>query len=260
MAPFHVMPAHVPTRRTLLLAAAACAAPAVQAAPSASEIVEKVETTLWGKTLQAVFEMTVTTPGWTRTLTLNVSMERPSKSFVQVTAPAKDAGILSLRLGSEMWNYMPAIERVIKIPPTMMLQPWLGSDFTNDDMVREASYVTDYTHRLVGEKVEAGVPAYELELLPKADSAVVWGRIVVLVDRTDLLPLVVRYFNERGDLVRTLQYAERRAMDGRNIPTRWEMRPADQPGKHTTIVVKSALYDRSVPARTFSMQNLGQRR
>ena len=87
---------------------------------TASEIVERLETPLWGKTLQAVFEMTVTTPGWTRTLTLNVSMERPSKSFVQVTAPAKDAGILSLRLGSEMWNYMPTIERVIKIPPTMM--------------------------------------------------------------------------------------------------------------------------------------------
>ena len=253
----------LPRRRLLALSAALAAGvavPASAALPTASQIVEHVETTLWGRTLQAVFEMTVTTPTWARTLLLNVSIERPAKSFVQVTAPAKDAGILSLRLGSEMWNYLPTIERIIKIPPTMMLQPWLGSDFTNDDMVREGSYITDYTHRLVGERVEGGTAAVEVELLPKADAAVVWGRVLVLVDRAELLPLAVRYFSERGELVRTLHYADRRTLDGRSIPTRWEMRPADQPGKHTTIVVKSATYDRSLPARVFSLQNLGQRR
>ena len=253
----------LPRRRLLALCAAGAAGaatPARAAPPAAPQIVEHVESTLWGRTLQAVFEMTVTTPAWARTLLLNVSIERPAKSFVQVTAPAKDAGILSLRLGSEMWNYLPAIERIIKIPPTMMLQPWLGSDFTNDDMVREGSFVTDYTHRLAGDRVESGVAALEVELLPRPDAAVVWGRVLLLVDRAELLPLSVRYFSERGELVRTLHYADRRALDGRDIPTRWEMRPADQPGKHTTIVVKSAAYDRSLPARTFSLQNLGQRR
>jgi outer membrane lipoprotein-sorting protein len=257
----------LPRRRVLALCAAGAAAVAVparaaapSASPTASQIVEHVETTLWGRTLQAIFEMTVATPSWARTLVLNVSIERPSKSFVQVTSPAKDAGILSLRLGSEMWNYLPAIERIIKVPPTMMLQPWLGSDFTNDDMVREGSFTSDYTHRLLGERVESGEATLEVELLPKADAAVVWGRVLLLVDRAGLLPLAVRYFNERDELVRTLRYADRRMLDGRSIPTRWEMRPADHPGKHTTIVVKSAAYDRSLPARIFSLQNLGQRR
>jgi hypothetical protein len=236
------------------------AAPGAWAAPTATDIVEHVEATLWGRTLRAVFEMTVTTPSWARTLTMNVTMDRPAMSFVQITAPAKDAGILSLRIGPDMWNYMPAIERTVKIPPSMMLQPWLGSDFSNDDMVKESSLITDYTHRLAGERTEGGVEAYEVELSPKPDAAVVWGGITVLVSKADLLPLAVRFYNERREVVRTLTYSERRSVGGRVIPTRWEMQPADQPGKRTVIVVKSAVYDQPVPANTFSLQNLGRRR
>ncbi|SFU36668.1 outer membrane lipoprotein-sorting protein [Pseudoduganella namucuonensis] len=246
--------------RFVLAALLALPAIGALAAPSASEIVEHYETTIWGKTLRAVFEMTLVTPSWSRTLTMNVTMDRPTKSFVRITAPAKDTGILSLRVGSDMWNYMPAIERVVKIPPSMMSQPWLGSDFSNDDMVKEGSLVTDYTHRMVGERMEGAAAVYEVELLPKPGAAVVWGKINMIASKDNLLPLKVRFFNERNEAVRTLTYTELRKMGGRVIPTRWEMQPADQPGKSTTLVVKSAEYDRPVPADTFSMQNLGRRR
>lgn len=246
-----ILPLVVSTSSSIVLA---------QPTPFARDIVERVEHRLWGSTLQAVFEMTVTTPSWTRSLVMNVTMERPAKSFLRVTAPAKDAGILSLRLGSDMWSYIPAIERTLLIPPTMRLQPWLGSDFTYDDMVREASYANDYTHRLVSERAEGEMMVYDLELLPKAESAVVWGKVLLTVDRTELLPLQVKFFNERGDLVRTLRYSERRLMGGRMIPTQWEMRPEAQPGKQTTIVVRSAVYDKVIPTGTFTLQNLGQRR
>src|SRR5574338_712605 len=148
-----------------------CAIPAQE--PSGRDVVDRAEKALWGKTLQARLTMTVTTPRWQRTLELQSWMERPRRSFIRILAPAKEAGIGSLRIGAEMWNYLPAVERTIKIPSSMMLQPWMGSDFTNDDLVKESSLVDDYTHRLVSVDT-TGVPVYVIEAIPKPDAAVVW--------------------------------------------------------------------------------------
>jgi outer membrane lipoprotein-sorting protein len=118
--------------------------------PSGREILDRVEKLLWGTTVQGAYEMTITTPRWTRTLVLKAWMDRPRRSFIRIVAPAKEAGIGSLRIGAEMWNYLPNVERVIKIPPSMMLQSWMGSDFTNDDLVKESSILDDYTHKVLG--------------------------------------------------------------------------------------------------------------
>jgi len=225
------------------------------APPTPTEIVDRAETVLWGKTLDADFDMTITTPAWTRALSLKVLMDRPGKSFLRVMAPAKDEGISSLRLKSEMWNYIPAIERTIKIPPSLMLQPWLGSDFTNDDLVKESSIVDDYTHKLIAEKTENGFATYEIEALPKPNAAVVWGKIVYVV-RQDFVPLRQVFYDERGDVIRTLDYLDIKSMGGRLIPTRWEMTPMSKPGKKTTIVIKSAAYDKSLDQGIFSLRNL----
>lgn len=224
-------------------------------AVSPREVIDRAETVLWGRTLQADFDMAITTPRWTRTLSLKVWMDRPGKSFLRVTAPAKDEGISSLRIGSEMWNYIPAIERTIKIPPSLMLQPWLGSDFTNDDLVKESSIVDDYTHRMVEEPAADGSGAYVVEALPKPNAAVVWGKILYSV-RGDFVPLQQAFFDERGGLVRTLEYSEVQKLNGRLLPTRWEMRPTDKPGKSTTITVKAALYDRPIDGALFSLRAL----
>lgn len=238
--------------------ATAGAAASAAAAPTASEIVERAESLLWGKTVDGDFEMEVATPSWSRTLSLKVVMDRPDKSFLRVTAPAKDAGIRSLRLGAEMWNYIPAIERTIKIPPSMMLQPWLGSDFTNDDLTKESSVVDDYTHQLLGQAQVDGAAVYQVQALPKPAAPVVWGKLVYSV-RHDFVPVRMDYFDEKGALVRTLTYSDVRVMDGRNVPTRWEMRPAGQAGKRTTITVKAIRYDRPVRAEVFSQRNLDRK-
>lgn len=240
----------------LLMAGPARAA----SAPSAEEIIERFDRLLWGSSLQGRFEMTITTPSWSRSLTLKLWTQRPAKSFVRIVAPAKDAGILSLRLGSEMWNYLPAIERSIKVPPSMMLQPWLGSDFSNDDMVKESSIVHDYQHRLVAEPRVDGVEAWEIESLPRPEAAVVWGRLLSLVRKGDYVPLSTRFFNERGQLVRTLSYSEVRSFGGRLLPTRWEMQPESQPGKKTTLVILEARHDQPIPDEIFSLQNLSRPR
>lgn len=235
-----------------LLLAMLAAFPAAAQEPAARDILDRVETLLWGKTVQGEYEMTITTPRWQRTLALRAWMERPRRSFIRIAAPAKEKGIGSLRIGAEMWNYLPNVERTIKIPPSMMLQPWMGSDLTNDDLVKSSSIIDDYTHRIVREEGDAWV----LELLPKPESAVVWGKILYWVRKADSVPLKEEFYDERGGLVRTMTFSEVRSLGGRTVPTRWEIRPADKPGNSTTFVIRSAVYDRPIDPEIFTQRNL----
>ncbi|VWC92441.1 hypothetical protein BCO18430_03341 [Burkholderia contaminans] len=224
--------------------------------PDGRTLVERVDTLLWGKTLQGEFDMTITTPRWQRTLSLRAWMERPRRSFIRILSPAKEAGIGSLRLGAEMWNYLPTIERTIKIPPSMMLQPWMGSDFTNDDLVKQSSAVDDYTHRILRTEPVNGVDAYVVESIPKPDAAVVWGKILYWIRQSDDMPLKQEYYDERNALVRVMTFSDVAPMGGRVIPTKWEMRPANEPGHTTVIVMKSARYDQSIGDEIFTQRNL----
>jgi outer membrane lipoprotein-sorting protein len=203
--------------------------------------------------------MTISTPRWQRTLGLRVWMDRPRRSFVRIVSPAKEAGIGSLRIGAEMWNYLPNVERIIKIPPSMMLQPWMGSDFTNDDLVKESSILDDYTHRLLEEVQLDGVAVLRIEAVPRPEAAVVWGRIVYWVRRSDTMPLKQEYFSERDELVRVMTFSEVRLVGGRRLPTRWEMRPTAKPGNVTTVVLKDAVFDAPVDDEVFTQRNLQKR-
>lgn len=248
-------------RRDVVVAAgAACILQAVAqpTAPSGRDIVEKVESLLWATTMQGQFEMRIVTPRWERTLSLRVWMDRPKRSFVRVLAPAKEAGIGSLRIGNEMWNYLPAVERTVKIPPSMMLQPWMGSDFTNDDLVKQSSAIDDYVQKVLGQEIVDGEPLWKVEAVPKPEAAVVWGRIVYWV-RRDFIPVRQEYFSDRGELVRVMTFSDVKFVGGRTIPTRWEMKPLGKPGNSTTIVVKNAAYDVPVDDEVFTQRNLQKR-
>jgi outer membrane lipoprotein-sorting protein len=220
------------------------------------EIVDRSEKLLWGKTFQGELEMSVATPRWQRTLALRAWIERPRRSFIRIIAPAKEAGIGSLRVGSEMWNYLPKVERTIKIPPSMMLQPWMGSDFTNDDLVKESSVVDDYSHRIVRTESTDAQAAYVIEAIPKPDAAVVWGKILFWVRKTDFVPLKQEFYSERGELVRVLTFSEVRSLGGRSIPTRWQMRPQDKPDNVTTVILNGARYDEPIDAELFTQRHL----
>ena len=227
--------------------------------PTAQEIVDRAESALWGKTLQAHLTMTVATPRWTRTLELSAWIERPRRSFIRILAPAKEAGISSLRIGAEMWNYLPTVERTIKIPPSMLLQPWMGSDFTNDDLVKESSLLNDYTHRTIARDTAQGVSLYVVESTPKPDAAVVWGKVIMRVRRADFLPVREEFYDERGTLVRVMTFSDIRMLGGRLIPTKWEMRPTAKPENATTIVMTRATFDATIAADIFTQRNLERR-
>jgi len=217
--------------------------------PTGREIVDRVENLLWSNTMQGEFEMTITTPRWQRTLSLRAWLDRPKRSFIRILDPAKEAGIGSLRIGAEMWNYLPNVERTIKIPPSMMMQPWMGSDFTNDDLVKESSVVDDYTHRVLRTENVAGAPIYVVEAVPKPEAAVVWGRILFWVRTADFVPL-------KEELVRVMTYSEVRPLGGRVVPTKWEMRPMRKSGNVTTVVLKNAVYEESIDSEIFTQRNL----
>lgn len=230
------------------------AMPAVE--PTGRDLVAHVEQLLWGKTNEGLAEMTVVTPRWTRTLELRFWMERPERTFIRILAPPKEAGIGSLRIKAEMWNYLPAVERTIKIPPSMMLQPWMGSDMTNDDLVKESSVVEDYTHRLVGTEDVGGVTAYRVESIPKPEAAVVWGKLVYKIRVADRLPLAQEYYDERGELIKAMRFTEVRNLSGREIPTRWTMQPVKKPQNKTVFLLKEIRFDAPVDPEIFTLRNL----
>lgn len=219
-------------------------------------IVARVENLLWGRTSEGRYEMVITTPNWQRTLNMQVWMKRPDKTFVRISAPPKEAGVGSLRIEDEMWNYLPKVERTIKIPPSMMLQPWMGSDFSNDDLVKESSMIDDYSHRIVGMDKAGGEEVYTVESLPKPDAAVVWGKLIYRVRKNDLMPLKLEYYDERGRLIKVLSFSEVRELDGRLLPTRWEMRPTAKPGNATVIRLQDVVFDRPLTEDIFTLRNL----
>lgn len=224
--------------------------------PDGRDIVAEIEKKLWGKTSQGNYKMTITTPYWKRTLKMKVWMQRPDKSFVRILSPAKEAGVGSLKINNEMWNFLPKVERTVKVPPSMMLQAWMGSDFTNDDLVKESSMVEDYTHGAAVEENLKGVPVYRVESIPKPEAAVVWGKLAYVVRQRDLMPLSFEYYDERGRLIKSLILSDVREMDGRLMPTRWEMRSTDKPKNSTVIEISEIKFDRAIAGRIFTLRNL----
>ncbi len=225
-------------------------------APDARAIVAQVEQRLWGNTSQGRYAMTITTPYWQRTLVLQVWMQRPDKSFINIRSPAKEAGVASLRIKDEMWNYLPKVERTVKVPPSMMLQAWMGSDFTNDDLVKESSMIDDYTHELVAEEKINGEPVYRIKSIPKPNAPVVWGKLIYRVRQSDLMPLSFAYYDERDRLIKSLTFSEVRDMDGRKVPIRWEMRSTDKPENSTVIRLDEVTFDRPISPKIFTLRNL----
>ncbi len=239
-----------------------CALIVVAAAPSyaeeltAQEIVKRSDDLMRGNTSSGRYRMTVQTPSWSRTLELDAYNSGRDKTFIRILSPAKEAGITTLRVKNNMWNYLPKVERTIKIPPSMMLQPWMGSDFTNDDLVKESSVVYDYTHTVAGEEMLGGDAVYKIQLIPKPEAPVTWGKLLYWIRKSDYVPLRQEYYAEDGRLIKVLEYSEIKQMSDRQIPTVWKMSSQTKPGNVTVIVVSDIVYEKPLDERIFTLENL----
>lgn len=230
---------------------------AAAADPAPTEIIRKTDSLLRGNTSNAQFEMTVSTPNWSRTLKgESWSSNSWEKAFIRISSPAKEAGTGSLKIGNEMWNYVPKVERVIKIPPSMMLQGWMESDFTNDDLVKESSIVNDYTHRILRNETVRGDEAWVLELLPKPQAAVVWGKQVIWARKSDFVPLRQEFYDEKGKLVRVLSFSQIENIGDRNYPHRWEMESLEKTGHKTVLRYSVMKINGPVDEGMFSLKKL----
>ena len=221
---------------------------------TAEQVIKKVEDNLNGKSAVLKITMKVKTKRAERVMKMESRSVGSEQSFIQILYPRKDKGITFLKIDHAMWQYVPRIEKTIKIPASMMLQSWMGSDFTNDDLVRESSLSEDYTVNLLG----ATEQVYKAELLPKEEAAVVWGKIVMEVSREYYLPTNVQYFDEEGVLVRELSYTDVQSFGERFYPTRWKMLPKE-PAKagHVTIMeIDEAQFDTEIDPSYFTKRAL----
>ena len=220
------------------------------------EIIRQMDRLMWGKTTQGLYEMEITTPHWKRSLKMRAWESARKKTFIRILSPQKEKGVSTLRIDYEMWNYLPSVERVIKIPPSMMFQGWMGSDFTNDDLVKESSIVDDYNHKTVGVEMLDAVETYKVEATAKPDAPVVWGKILYWVRKADFVPLREEFFSEKGELIRVMTFSEIKQMHGRTIPTRWEIRPVKKKNKSTVMKILDIKFDSDIPDDTFTLRNL----
>jgi len=223
----------------------------------AKEIIRKAEEKMRGKT-SSYMEMTIETvrPKYTREMSLKSWSKGDDFSLMVLTAPAKDAGTAFLKRDREVWNWVPSIERSIKMPPSMMSQSWMGTDMSNDDLVRESSNVTDYTHKILGDSTIDGRKCWKLELNPKPDAPVVWGKVVLFIDQADYIQLKAEQYDEDGYLVNIMNSSEIKEMDGVKMATHLELIPVDKDGHRTIMKISNIKFNEAYDDGFFTVQNM----
>jgi outer membrane lipoprotein-sorting protein len=224
---------------------------------TAKEIVKKADDKFNGEMSgYSVMSMTIVRPTWQRTIEFKSWAMDDDYALTLITAPAREKGQTFLKRGSEMWSWNPAINRLIKLPPSMMSQGWMGSDYTNDDILRESSVVDDYTHTLEGEEEIDGRQCYKIKLTAREDAEVLWGSQIWWVDKNEFITLKAELYDEDGYLVRTERGSDLKTMDGRFIPTTLELVPAEKEGNKTIVKILEMKFNITIAESFFSQQNM----
>ena len=220
------------------------------------EILRKAEEHTRGDKSYAEVTMEVVRPRFTRTISMRTWAMGEEYSLILITAPARDRGIAYLKRKNEIWNWMPSIDRLIKLPPSMMGQSWMGSDFTNDDLVRESSVIDDFTHKLLGQEVVEGRTCHKIEMIPKPDKPIVWGKVIVWIAEDPYIQLKTEQYDEKGKLINRIEFSDIKTFDGREVPTKMTLIPLDKPGQNTILTQHKMDFNPAIDEDFFSIQNL----
>jgi hypothetical protein len=240
----------------LTMAAGPSIAGAQTSPDQAGEIVRHVDDLLRGESSHGTVRMEVVTERWTRTMEMEMWSLGQEYSLVRVLSPSREAGTATLKVDRDIWNYLPRVDRTIKVPGSGMGGSWMGSHFTYDDLVRESSMVDDYEIEVSFEGERDGTELWEFTLTPLPEAPVVWGRLELEVRKNDRMPQESRYFDDRGELARTMTFSNFRTMDGRLVPTELSMRPEDKPGERTTLQYEDLEFNTGLSSSFFSLQRL----
>lgn len=230
-------------------------APAYAADPTLEELLETTDDITRGNSSVAVVEMQVKTARYERTMRMQIWARGADKTLIRILEPAKDAGVATLKVDENIWNYLPKVDRTMKVPAGMMSGNWMGSHFTNDDLVKESRLSEDFDAKMTARPGDGGEGLYIIELTPKPDAPVVWGSIVVRV-RADRMPVSIQYKDEQGALVRTLSFGDYRDFGGRKAPATMTLTPEDKLGEFTKFSYISLDFNAQIPDSTFTLQAL----
>ena len=225
---------------------------------SAKDIVKKADENMRGKTSLANITIKIIRPSWSREMNMKAWTKGDDYSMILVTSPAKEKGTVFLKRIKEVWNWIPSIERNIKLPPSMMSQSWMGTDFTNDDLVREASSVIDYDHKLLGIESITDKDCYKIEMIPKPTAAIVWEKVIVWIDSEDFLQLKAEFYDEDGVLVNIMNSGEIKEIGGKKITSKIEMFPVNKEGNSTVILYNNIIFDKPMNDNFFTTRNMKQ--
>ena len=224
-------------------------------ADDAKTIVEKSFNYMRGKASISTCTMLIHRPDWQRSMTIKAWTLGTSDSIFYITAPPKDAGNGTLKKGEEMWMYNPKVNRVIKLPPSMMSQAWMGSDFSNNDLSKTDSLVKDYVHTLEKTETKGGKKVYHIKSMPKPRAPVVWGMQKLKI-REDHIFLQQDFFDEDLKLVKSLVMLDIKPLGGRLYPAKWRMQKANAKGEYTVVEYTKLEFKDSMPERRFTLSNL----
>jgi len=226
--------------------------------PNLVAIIKHIDDMYRSKSSISRLKLIVTKPRNLRTLAMKAWTKGEEKVLMIIEAPPREKGTATLKIEKNLWNYLPRIRRTIRIPPSMMLTSWMGSDFTNDDLVHEASFQKDYEYSLVGPSTDPN--GWLIELAAKPDVVGLWKKLEVIVSEDGRIPLVARYYDRKGRLARTLYYSDVKNFDGHIIPSKLALIPEDKKGHKTELVYEDIDFDVPVPDRTFSLSNLERKK
>jgi len=226
--------------------------------PDIQEVLDSIDRLYRSDTSYAEFRMIIENPHWERTLRMKSWSQGKDKTFIRILEPRKERGIGTLRIGNEMWNYLPKTNKVMKIPPSMMMSSWMGSDFKNDDLVKEFNFLEDYTYEYV--ETEADSPDYlTIRATPREGRPIIWGYVIMQVRRSDYIPVKDEFYDENGELMRVIRYREIKNFDGKKIPSVMELVPQHKEGHKTVIVYEKARFNLDLDDDTFTLRNLRTR-
>lgn len=223
---------------------------------SATDIIRKSDSQSRGNSSASTTVMQIVRPKWEREITFKSWAKGRDYAMTTILEPAKEKGQSFLKRKNEMWSWNPTISRTIKLPASMMSQGWMGSDYTNDDILKESSVVEDYTPSIMGEETVNNHNCYKLELKAKPDAPVVWGRMIKWVTKDSYIQIKTEYYDEYNTLMRTDNVLEIKMMGGRDLATTTEIIPADKAGSKTVVTLKEIQFDMNINESIFSLQNL----
>ncbi len=244
---------HLTTIAALMMTGMVCHA--AESPPDAQDIVRAAVDHWRGLSSFSEMSMVIHRPDWERSMTMQAWTKGDKKSLVRVIEPKKDRGNGTLTDDNNMWTFSPKVNRVIKIPSSMMGQSWMGSDFSNKDVARADDIIDQYDHSLLGTTQVDGMTVHEIRSVPHEEAAVVWGREELLI-REDHVVLEHRFYDQDGELVKALKTLEIEDMGGRTIARRQRMAKADAPGEWTEIAVNSVEYEIDIRDSVFTLSNL----